>query len=595
MRYLKKRRWRIILYVTASTVLMLFLPSVLLKIYINSSIFREELTSRINEKLNSERLYIVYDLGEIGLFSGIEIRYIRIKEKERQIADVRDCYIKGLLSKLLFGENDFTIRCENATLDLNYIESLKGNRSELKSLGRSSKYSTDFTILNSVVKYGKMNLLFKLSGRFSNNEKYLDVEQRDRYRIRITDIDLANRSALVSFENIDLPFVLKDYLGEYDNIVEGRIDGSVRVLKVGDEVRFNLSEMRVKNMFLKHRLIGEKPLRISMPLVEGMGNISLISGLLRVDEMRIGLGNMVFSISGRFLKGGYFVDFKTERLNLNDLATFFEGEEMEGFDMNGEIRLRLSLSGNINKKRKIEEISIMGEVYKPEQLSKRLNYLKRDFVYDFVDRNNKKKKIFIGAKNPDYIPLADLPIYVYGAVVASEDAGFFGHRGVEFKEIESAIIDNIEKERPYLRGGSTITQQIVKNLFLTKEKTLLRKMKELLLAIEMDASLSKERILEVYLNGIEWGPDIFGIGHASRHYFGKSPKDLRPVEAAYLASIIPNPNRYYSYYLNDEVRDLWYEKIQNILYRMNLFGFLSDEEYNKSLVDKVVFDRSDNQ
>lgn len=594
MKYLKKRRWRIILYVIASAALVLFLPPVLLKMYINSSNFREDLISRINERLNFERLHIVYEIGEIGLFSGIEVRYIRIKEKERQIADVRDCYIKGLLGKLLFGENDFAIRCENATLNLNYIENLRGSRSELGGLGRASKYSIDFTILNSAINYRKMNLLFNLSGRFSNNERCLYVEQGDRYRVRITNIDLASRSALVSFENIDLPSLLKDYLGEYDDVVEGRLDGSMRVLKAGNEIRFNFSEMTVKDMFLKHRLIGEGPFRISMPLVDGRGSISLISGLLRVDEMRIALGNMIFYISGRFLKGEYFVDFRTERLNLNDLAIFLEGEEMEGFDMNGEIRLRLSLSGTINKKRKIDEISIMGEVYKPEQLSKRLNYLKRDFIYDFVDKNGKKKKVFIGRKNPDYTPLSDLPLYVYGAVVASEDAGFFGHKGVEFKEIESAIIDNIEKERPYLRGGSTITQQIVKNLFLTKEKTLLRKMKELILAIELDASLSKERILEIYLNGIEWGPNIFGIGHASRYYFGKSPKDLRPLEAAYLASIIPNPNRYYSYYLKGEVRDVWYEKIQDILYRMNLFGFLSDEEYNKSLVDKIVFDNSDN-
>ncbi len=276
---------------------------------------------------------------------------------------------------------------------------------------------------------------------------------------------------------------------------------------------------------------------------------------------------------------------------MNDLAAFFGGEEFEGFDMRGEIKVALEVTGNINDKKKIDRISISGDIYKPVQISHRLNYLKSDFSYDFMNKGGKKRKIVVGTQNPDYLSFSEIPQYVYGAVVSSEDAGFFGHKGVEFKEIESAIIDNIEGDKPYLRGGSTITQQLVKNLLLSREKTLLRKVKELLLSIELDATLSKERILEIYLNGIEWGPEIFGIGAAARHYFGKSVPDLKPIEAAYLASIIPNPNRYYVYFVNNEIPDKWIEKIQSILYRMNLFGFLSDEEYNKSLSDRIVFEQ----
>ncbi|MCX7959757.1 MAG: transglycosylase domain-containing protein, partial [Deltaproteobacteria bacterium] len=91
---------------------------------------------------------------------------------------------------------------------------------------------------------------------------------------------------------------------------------------------------------------------------------------------------------------------------------------------------------------------------------------------------------------------------------------------------------------------------------------------------------------------IEWGPDIFGIGAASRHYFGKNPSELKAIEAAYLASVIPNPNRYYTYYFKNEIPDKWYEKIQSILYRMNLFQYLSDDEYNQSLNEKIIFERT---
>ncbi len=593
MKYLNRRRNRIILYIIIALILIVFFPSIIIKIYINSSGFKERLGLQINERLKSERLNIVYELGEIGIFSGIEFKCIRLTEKERQIAEAEDCSLTGLFNRLIFQKNDFSIKCNNASFDLNYLQNLKTSQRNFKGNTERKKYNILFDIQKFSLTYKKIGAVFHLSGKYSNNERYLEIELRDRYRLRVSDIDISNQTAKISFKDIDIPFVLKNYLGRYDDIIEGKLDGSTVINRSNNEIRFDFSDIAVKNMILRHKLIGERPFKISKFLLYGKGSISLASGLLRLEDMKIDLSNMIFGISGRFYKGSYSFNFKTERLYLNDLARFFDGEEMDGFDMSGEIRIRISASGNINQERKIDDISISGEVYKPEQKSRRLNYLKSDFVYDFIDRNDKKIKVYVGAKNPDFVSYGVLPTYVYGAVVSSEDAGFFGHKGVEFKEIESAIIDNIEKGKPYLRGGSTITQQLVKNLFLTKEKTLLRKMKEMLLAIELDAALSKERMLEIYLNGIEWGPNIFGIGQAARHYFGKTATELRPVEAAYLASIIPNPNRYYVYYLNNDIKDVWYEKIQNILYKMNLFGFLSDEEYNKSLSEKVVFDRAE--
>jgi len=592
MRLFSRRRNRIILYVVIALFLLIFLPSIILKLYINSEGFRKKVYDAINQRLRFENLFISYELGDIGLISGIEFRYIRAAEKERVIANLEGCRIRDIYKKLVYGRNAFTLRCEKGEFDLNYLEGMKGSSGITSATTYVSKPDIRFYIESCLAKYKKYRAEFSLSGRYAGGDSFIEVELRDRYRIRISNLNPVRKSAIVTFSDIDIPFILKNYLLKYSELVDGKLDGSIQVMKSKNELIAEFQNVTVKNMSIRHPLIQDRPFRIKRFFVNGKVSLSLVSNLLRIEESEVDLSNIIFFISGRFYKGSYAINFTTKRAALNDLVAFFDGEEFEGFDMSGEIRAKVSVSGNLNSEKKIDRIDISGEVINPEQISRRLDYLKGDFTYDFTDRNGKRRKVVVGSNNPDYVPFERIPVYVYGAVVSSEDAGFFSHKGVEFKEIESAIIDNIQNDKPYLRGGSTITQQLAKNLFLTKEKTLLRKAKELLLSIELDAALSKQRILEIYLNGIEWGPNIFGIGMASRHYFGKSVEDLRPIEAAYLASIIPNPNRYYTYYLKNEVPDKWYEKIQNILYKMNLFGFLKDEEYNASLSDKILFERN---
>src|SRR5262249_54105904 len=130
------------------------------------------------------------------------------------------------------------------------------------------------------------------------------------------------------------------------------------------------------------------------------------------------------------------------------------------------------------------------------------------------------------------------------ALLLSEDAGFFGHPGIDVAEIPVAWAQNEERgERA--RGASTITQQLVKNLFLHKDKSYGRKLTEAALALMLDAALPKQRILEIYLNVIEWGPDLYGLGPAAAHYFGKTPAALTPKETAFLVCLIPSPVRYH--------------------------------------------------
>ena len=159
-----------------------------------------------------------------------------------------------------------------------------------------------------------------------------------------------------------------------------------------------------------------------------------------------------------------------------------------------------------------------------------------------------------------WVPYAQISSHLKRAVIASEDDGFVNHEGVDWNAIEKAWERNAKAEAqitkaqartpdkpvraPKIRGGSTITQQLAKNLLLSGERTLVRKGQEFVLALALEQFLTKDRILEIYLNNVEWGNGIFGAEAAARHYFRKSAAQLAPHEAARLAVMLPAPKRF---------------------------------------------------
>lgn len=168
-------------------------------------------------------------------------------------------------------------------------------------------------------------------------------------------------------------------------------------------------------------------------------------------------------------------------------------------------------------------------------------WLNEPFIKRVTEGVSEEAEVDVGPGLETYVPLSTLPPYVGGAMYLSEEILFPDNKGVNFGLIRKAIRINLEKGR-FVYGGSTVTQQLVKNLFLTRDKTLARKLQEALISLRMDEVVSKDRILELYLNCIEFGPDLYGIGPAARHYFGKEARELTPKEALFLAVIKPSPS-----------------------------------------------------
>ncbi|MBI5098177.1 MAG: monofunctional biosynthetic peptidoglycan transglycosylase [Nitrospirae bacterium] len=173
-----------------------------------------------------------------------------------------------------------------------------------------------------------------------------------------------------------------------------------------------------------------------------------------------------------------------------------------------------------------------------------------------------------------WTPLSRISPYLVKAVLIAEDDKFYQHEGFDFEAIQIAIEKDI-KQKKIKFGGSTISQQLSKNLYLSPSKNPLRKLAEAVLTWRIERTLSKKRILELYLNVAEWGEGIFGIEAASFHYYGKSASELNPEEAARLSSVLPNPRKY-----SPTGTSRYVEKRSRLIYNIMVKRGIVTEEYD---------------
>jgi monofunctional biosynthetic peptidoglycan transglycosylase len=198
---------------------------------------------------------------------------------------------------------------------------------------------------------------------------------------------------------------------------------------------------------------------------------------------------------------------------------------------------------------------------------------------------------FSNKRPAGWTELSAIPGWVQGAVVTSEDWAFFQHEGFDFNQIRESVEDSVDKGRK-LRGASTLSQQLVKNLFLSQDRSWFRKAAEAWLTHRLEAQFTKKQILEFYLNIVEWGPDVVGIRKAAQNYFGKPPSALNPREAAYLAYLIPSPRRYSRGFYKGELSAFAHRQIQRNLERMKQAGYITEVQYETFARQRLPFEKN---
>lgn len=189
------------------------------------------------------------------------------------------------------------------------------------------------------------------------------------------------------------------------------------------------------------------------------------------------------------------------------------------------------------------------------------------------------------------VPLDQINDYVKWATIAIEDSNFYNHHGIEPKAIVRAVLTNIKEGRPFSgQGGSTITQQVIKNALFTNDKLISRKLKEWVLAPRLESKMTKDEILELYLNEVPYGGTVYGVQEASRKFFGKDAKDLTLVESAYIAAL-PQAPTYYSPYGSH--RDDLENRKNKVLREMLDLNFISQAEYDGAIKSSVEFQKQE--
>jgi membrane peptidoglycan carboxypeptidase len=223
----------------------------------------------------------------------------------------------------------------------------------------------------------------------------------------------------------------------------------------------------------------------------------------------------------------------------------------------------------------------------PPRLPAAIERLRGDFVHEVGLSSGAVRAIDVSPASPDFIPLAAVPPLFLRALLLGEDAGFYTHHGIDFREVPAALLTDWERGGA-ARGASTITQQLAKNLFLSHERSFGRKLQELSLTLLLESALDKSRILEIYLNVIEWGPDLFGLRPAARTYFGREPRDLTPAQMAFLVSLIPGPVKYQSSFAHGTPGPGFRQLVDALLAKLRAADALTEEEYQRALAEEIV-------
>lgn len=353
---------------------------------------------------------------------------------------------------------------------------------------------------------------------------------------------------------------LAPYLPERVNVgAESRLDGRVSVTLENSSrlLPFDF-DGELRHLFIEDPRLALTPIQDIRLRAKGRFTVDRDARILDLPQLRVLTGKAYMDVHGRLelpvgKKPIVEVALESKDLPIQDALDAIPSDfapKLQGAKMEGLLNLRLDAFIDLNNPAATvfdPLVTVDGFHVVKAPAEANVPALAGSFPHKIFKNGNYVKTITVGPENPDFVPYDKLGRVLVGAVLTCEDGSFFRHNGFAMRHIMDSIRTNIRQER-FARGASTVSMQTAKNLFLSQEKTASRKFQEMLLTWWLEEALPKERIFEIYMNIIEWGPKLYGIGPAARHYFGKSPSQLTALQAAYLGSIISNPVGYHRWY-----------------------------------------------
>jgi hypothetical protein len=324
-----------------------------------------------------------------------------------------------------------------------------------------------------------------------------------------------------------------------------------RAVKQGDEFKI-YGSWAIRNLLINHPKIASDDIVVPSGAIDA--DVVIGENFIALDSSSvIYLRNIKANPYIKYVnkpRKTYTLKLKTDEVNAQALFDSFPlglFESLEGIKVAG--KLKYNLDFYLDSKQP-DSVRINSSLRKSADFRilrwgrANLQKINSAFVYTPYEYGKPMRDIIIGPQNPDYTPINQISPHLKNAVLTAEDPSFYSHKGFVEKAFQRSIATNF-KEKAFKRGGSTISMQLVKNVFLSRHKTMSRKIEEILIVwlIENNRVSTKQRMFEVYLNLIEWGNNVYGIGEAARYYFGKSPSELSLGESIFLANIVPRPKK----------------------------------------------------
>lgn len=371
--------------------------------------------------------------------------------------------------------------------------------------------------------------------------------------------------------------------------------GQVTLSGDGDALTFD-GRVSVAGLSVSNPRLALEPIRGLDLAVSGRGVVDA-AGKLRLEEAGLDMGALHLQTHGQ-------VEETDDRLALSlafevapaacqalldsapaALVPTVKPARMSGtFSARGRVAFDTTQIGKLELDYDVGDACRMTEV--PVALSR--DRFARAFTYRAYHPDGTPYEVTTGPGTNAWTDLDAVSPHVVGALLTTEDGAFFRHKGFNHAAIKSSVLANLRARR-FVRGASTITMQLAKNLFLSRQKTLSRKIEEVILTDYLEQVFRKDDILELYVNVVEFGPDLYGVTRAAEHYFGRKPEELNVGESFFLASILPSPVRYSRMRDAGQLSERWTKHLHALFEIAAKNGKITPTEATEAIATPVVF------
>jgi len=403
-------------------------------------------------------------------------------------------------------------------------------------------FKKDSTVLRlltttATIKNGQLTSTIKVNGNESTWHFNGTMHPSDK------DIDV---KLFAEGKKVELPFIQQ----KYNTVISFDTIGTrlQRVEHSSDETRI-FGSWSIRNLLINNRKLAQGDITIPNASIDA--NVFVGDNYISLDStstihLRKITGHPYIKYTLSPVKI-YELKMNTGWMNAQDMFDSFPGgmfESLQGIKVRGKLNYSLNFYLDTANPDSVQfNSSLNKDGFHILQFGKTdLTKLNRPFMQTPYEPKDPAPPFLVGPSNPNYTPLEDIAIDTRNAVMTSEDPSFYSNNGFVEESIRKSIATDFKKKK-FSRGGSTISMQLIRNTFLDRDKNLSRKVEEILLVwlIENDHLMTKDRMLEVYFNIVEWGYHVYGIGEAARYYFDKTPAELTLGESIFLASILPHP------------------------------------------------------